>query len=63
MLLTDVETVQGDIFLWLDNQFANLTIHSDADRQAFLVIPEFRPGPSRPEDPRRTLILRVEWPN
>jgi hypothetical protein len=51
-----VETVQGDIFLWLDNQFANLTIRSDADRRAFLVIPEFRPGPSRPEDSRRTLI-------
>ena len=55
----NVETVQGDIFVWLDNRFANLTIHSDADRQAFLVIPESRPGPSRPEDPKRTLICEV----
>ena len=55
----NVETVQGDIFVWLDNRFANLTIHSDADRQAFLVIPECRPGPSRPEDPKRTLVLEV----
>jgi hypothetical protein len=54
-----VETVQGDIFLWLDNQFANLTIHSDADRQAFLVIPVFWAGPSRPEDPKRTLIFEA----
>jgi hypothetical protein len=54
-----VETVQGDIFLWLDNRFANLTVHSDADRQAFLVIPVFLPGPSRPEDPKRTLILEA----
>jgi hypothetical protein len=54
-----VETVQGDMFLWLDNQFANLTIYSDADRQAFLVIPVFWPGPSRPEDPKRTLIFEA----
>jgi hypothetical protein len=55
----NVETVEGEIFVWLDNQFANLTIHSDADRQAFLVIPELRPGPSRPEDPKRTLIFEA----
>jgi hypothetical protein len=55
----NVETVQGDIFVWLDNQFASLTIHSDADRQAFLVIPECWAGPSRPEDPKRTLIFQA----
>jgi hypothetical protein len=54
-----VETVDGDRFIWLDNQFADFTIRSDADRQAFLVIPECRPGPSRPGDPNRTLILEA----
>ena len=54
-----VETVEGDQFIWLDNQFADLTIRSDADRRAFLVIPECRPGPNRPGDPNRTLILEA----
>jgi hypothetical protein len=54
-----VETVQGDIFLWLDNRFAILTIGANADRQAFLVFPVFWPGPSRPEDPKRTLIFEA----
>ena len=62
-----VENVQGDSFIWLNNQFTDLTIHSDADRQAFLSIPECWPGPSRPEDKSRTLVLelngtRTEWP-
>jgi hypothetical protein len=52
-----LETVDGEPFLWLDNRFANLTIHSDADRQAFLFISECRAGPNRPEDPRRTLLM------
>jgi len=55
----EVETVQGDIFIWLDNQYTSLTIRSDVDRQAFLVIPECHPGPSRPNDPSRTLILEA----
>lgn len=54
-----VETVEGEDFLWLDNQFAVLTISSDADRRAFLVIPECWPGNSRPEDKKRTLILET----
>ena len=54
-----VETVDGNQFIWLDNQFADLTIRSDADRRAFLVIPECRPGPNRPGDPNRTLILEA----
>ncbi len=54
-----VETVEGDQFIWLDNQFADFTILSDADRRAFLVIPECRPGPSRPGDPNRTLIVEA----
>jgi hypothetical protein len=62
-----VENVQGDSFVWLNNQFTNLTIHSDADRQAFLSIPECWPGPSRPQDKSRTLVMelngtRTEWP-
>ncbi len=52
-----LETVDGEPFLWLDNRFADLTIHSDADREAFLLIPECRPGPNRPEDPKRTLQI------
>ena len=55
----DVETVEGDDFIWLDNQFADLTIRSDVDRRAFLVIPECRPGFSRPGDLHRTLILET----
>ena len=52
-----LETVEGEPFIWLDNRFADLTIRSDADRRAFLVIPECRPGPNRPGDPTRTLIF------
>jgi hypothetical protein len=55
----NVETVKGEKFIWLDNQFAVLTIRSDADRRAFLVIPECWPGYSRPGDPKRTLILEA----
>ena len=55
----DVETVQGDIFIWLDNQFTDLTIRSNADRHAMLNLPECRPGPSRPDDPKRTLIVEI----
>ena len=55
----EVETVEGEDFLWLDNRFAVLTIQSDADRQGFLVIPECWPGYSRPEDKKRTLILET----
>ncbi len=55
----DVETVEGDKFIWLDNRFADLTIRSDADRRAFLVIPECWPGYSRPEDKKRTLIVEA----
>jgi hypothetical protein len=54
-----VETVQGDSFIWLDNQAADFTIFSDSDRQALLVIDECWPGPSRPGDERRTLIVEV----
>jgi hypothetical protein len=54
-----VETVQGDSFIWLNNQFADLTIHSDAARQAFLLVRECWPGPSRPEDKKRTLLIEV----
>jgi hypothetical protein len=54
-----VETVQGDSFIWLNNQFTNLTIDSDADCQTFLRIRECWPGPSRPEDTMRTLIVEV----
>jgi hypothetical protein len=54
-----VETVQGDSFIWLNNQFADLTIHSDAARQAFLLVRECWPGPSRPEDKKRTLVIEV----
>jgi hypothetical protein len=52
-----LETEDGEPFLWLDNRFADLTIHSDADREVFLLIPECRPGPNRPEDPNRTLLI------
>jgi hypothetical protein len=52
-----LETVDGQPFLWLDNRFVDLTIHSDVDREAFLLIPECRPGPNRPEDPKRTLQI------
>jgi hypothetical protein len=54
-----VETVQGDPFIWLNNQFTDLTIRSDADREAFLMVRECWPGPSRPEGPNRTLIVEV----
>jgi hypothetical protein len=54
-----VETVQGDSFIWLNNQFTDLTLDSDADRRAFLMIRECWPGPSRPEDTNRTLIVEV----
>jgi hypothetical protein len=52
-----LETVEGEPFLWLDNQFADLTIRSDADRKCFLTASESRPGPSRPEDSKRTLLI------
>jgi hypothetical protein len=55
----DVETVQGDIFIWLDNQFTDLTIRSNADRHAMLNLPECWPGPSRPDGPKRTLIVEI----
>jgi hypothetical protein len=55
----EVEIVNGDKFIWLSNQFADLTIRSDADRQAFLVIPETRSDSSRPGDPDRTLIVEA----
>ncbi len=54
-----VETVQGDSFIWLNNQFTDMTIHSDADRPAHLSIRECWPGPSRPGDKKRTLIVEV----
>jgi hypothetical protein len=54
-----VETVQGDSFVWLNNQFTDFTIRSDAERQAFLTVQECWPGPSRPGDTNRTLILEV----
>ena len=54
-----VETVQGDSFIWLNNQFADFTVYSDADRQALLNIGECWPGPSRPGDKHRTLIVDV----
>ncbi len=55
----DVEIVQGDFFIWLDNRFANLTIRSNAAREASLIIPECWPGPSLPDGPNRTLIIEV----
>jgi hypothetical protein len=55
----DVETVQGDSFVWLNNQSANLTVYSDTDRQALLIIGECWPGPSRPGDTNRTLVVEV----
>jgi hypothetical protein len=54
-----VETIDGDSFIWLDNRFANLTVNSDADRHAVLVIRQCWPGPSRPNDTNRTLIVEV----
>ena len=54
-----VETVDGVPFVWLDNRFACLTVRSDNDRQAMLSMPELRPGPSRPEDLQRTLVVEV----
>jgi hypothetical protein len=54
-----VDTVQGDSFVWLNNRFTVLTIHSDTNRQAFLNISECWPGPSRPEDTKRTLMIEV----
>ncbi len=54
-----VETIEGDSFIWLDNRFADLTVQSDGDRQAVLVIRECWPGPSRPSDTNRTLIVEV----
>jgi len=54
-----VETVDGDSFVWLDNRFACLTVRSDCDRQATLSIFELRPGPSRPAELRRTLVMDV----
>jgi hypothetical protein len=55
----DVESVEGEKFVWLDNQFADLTIRASTDCRAFLVIPECRPGHSRPGDPARTLIVEA----
>jgi hypothetical protein len=52
-----LETEDGEPFLWLDNRFADLTIHSDADREIFILVSECRAGPSRPEDPKRTLLI------
>jgi hypothetical protein len=54
-----VEIVEGDQFVWLDNRFVNLTIYSNATRQASLVIPECWQGPSRPSDTNRALIVDV----
>jgi len=54
-----VETVQGDSFVWLNNQFTDLTIRSDADRQVFLTVRDCWPGPSRPGETQRTLIVEV----
>jgi len=54
-----VESIEGNTFIWLDNRFAELTIHSDADRQAVLEIGECWPGPSRPGDKNRTLVISV----
>ncbi|MBV8377433.1 MAG: hypothetical protein JO279_10580 [Verrucomicrobia bacterium] len=55
----EVETVEGEEFVWLDNRFAVLTIRSDADRRAFLMIQDCWPGYSRPEDKNRTLIVQT----
>jgi hypothetical protein len=55
----DVETVDGQKFVWLDNQFADLTIRSSTDCRGWLVIPECRPGYSRPGDPIRTLVVEA----
>jgi hypothetical protein len=55
-----LETVEGEPYLWLDNQFADLTIHSDADRLSFLIVAECRPGPNRPEDSKRTLLIEQD---
>jgi hypothetical protein len=52
-----LETEDGEPFLWLDNRFADLTIHSDADREVFILVSECRPGPNRPEDAKRTLLI------
>jgi hypothetical protein len=54
-----VETVQDDSFIWLNNQFTDLTIDSDANRQAYLMVRECWPGASRPGDKHRTLIVEV----
>jgi hypothetical protein len=54
-----VETVQGDSFVWLNNKSTVITIYSDANRQAFLNISECWPGPNRPEDTKRTLIVEI----
>jgi hypothetical protein len=55
----EVETVDGEEFVWLDNRFAGLTIRSDANRWAFLVIPECWRSYRRPEDENQTLILQA----
>jgi hypothetical protein len=54
-----VETVGGEKFVWLDNQFADFAIQASADSRAFLVIPECLPGYSRPGDSTRTLIVET----
>ncbi len=59
----DVETVEGEKFVWLDNQFADLTIRASTDCRAFLVIPECRPGYSRPGDPDPNIDCRGERRN
>jgi hypothetical protein len=54
-----VETVRSAPFIWLDNRWTELTVESDADRRALLTISECWPGPSRPEDTKRTLIVEA----
>ena len=54
-----VEAVQGESFIWLNNQWTGLTVDSDRDRQGFLTIRECWSGPSRPEETKRTLIVEV----
>jgi hypothetical protein len=54
-----VETVQGESLIWLNNQCTVLVIDSDADRVCFLTIHECWPGPSRPQDTTRTLLIEV----
>lgn len=45
-------------FLWLSNEATRIAVFSKGDYRATFSISSFRPGPSRPDDTKRTLIVR-----